>query len=169
MKHLSSAILLFALTAGILCGGCEDSSVTPNGADASDMLKATVNGTDYQFDITSSFSEYDQATGHGEFGGTILGSPLRTLLASFQLDLDTAKLPLTLVDPSISLTYTVLAPGDTSFYDCGILTRNCRMTITSWSGDRVGGTFSATLVDMQDTTKKATITNGQFSALLKRK
>ncbi len=163
-----SALLLPALLLGLAATGCSEDPVTPSGNDTTDVLSARVNDLSYNFGITSSFSQYDLTSKRGEFGGTITGSPARTLRVSFILDLDTAKLPQTLHDPNVGITYSTLATGDTAFYDCGILTTNCQLTVTSRNGDRVNGTFSATLVNQKDTTKKVTITSGQFSASLKR-
>jgi hypothetical protein len=168
MQIRSRFLLLPIVLTVALVAGCSDSPVTPTTPDDTDMLKASVDGSSYDFGITTAFSQYDETAKRAEFGGTITGTSSRTLSASFVLDIDNATFPITLHDPSIGITYTTTAPGDTATYNCGILVNGCTMTITGKSGDRVSGTFSATLVKSTDTTKKIQITNGQFSALLKR-
>lgn len=162
---------LFLIIACSVSGlmGCEESPIEPQ-VGSGTLLKATIDGTPYTFDILTNISEYDQVLLFGKFGGSTNTPPVQSVTVSFNSDLDQGSFPRTLTggDVTISVVTSDIGGGTPNSYQCPVLTGDCKIVLTASNGTIVDGTFSGTLENTQDENDKITVTNGEFSVKLTR-
>jgi hypothetical protein len=164
--------LLAVLAASFLLplNSCTEAPTGP-GVGPGNILEATVNGTKLTIDVGSdiaNFNTYTVASHEVNFGGTVVGTPSKTITARFTYDIDKGPFPKTLGGDSISIIYIETSTSGVMTYDCPTTGGSCSITVTGSNGEIVDGTFTATLAESTDPTKTVTITNGKFSARLKR-
>ena len=147
---------------------CNEDPTGP-GVGPGNVLEARVNGTtiDVGTDIAN-FNTYTIASKDVNFGGTLVGTPTKTITVRFTYDIDKGPFPKTLGGDSLSIIYVETSASGTLNYDCPTTGGSCTLTVTGSNGTVVDGTFSATLAERNDPTKTVSVTNGKFSARLTR-
>lgn len=149
--------------------GCEETPTEPQ-VGPGNVLKATVGGTAYTFDINTSISEYDEVLLFGKFGGSTNTPPVQSISVSFNYDIDNGSFPRTLTggDATISVVTNDEGGGTPNSYQTPVLTGDYRIVLTASDGTTVDGTFYGTLENTQDENDKLVVTNGEFSVKLSR-
>lgn len=148
--------------------GCEESPTQPQ-IGPGNVLKATIEGAAYEFNIEESLSEYDVSLLFGEFSGSTDAPPVQSITVSFNADIDKGPFPKVLTGGDVTLV--VVTSDDVGVqrsYLCPVLDHDCRITITASNGEIVDGTFSGTLENSQDENDRIAVTNGEFSVKLTR-
>ncbi len=167
MKGTSVAPLFVLLVAGfLLFQGCEENPVNPS-VGSGTLLKATIEGQPYTFDINTDDTEYNEVV----FAGTVSGStdtpPVQSIKVTFNYDIDNGTFPRTLSVPDILITVVFDNGGGAAVYQ-SISGGDSRVTLSASNGTIVDGTFSGTLTNTQNANDKITLTSGEFSARLPR-
>ncbi len=161
MHPFRFASIALLLTVALVATGCDASTTGPSN-NVQNELDATIDGSDVPFTVT--LTGYTESTMNVQVGGSLSGSPSRSILLSFVTDIDQGTFPRTLTDPNVEITYTVgLTP-----HQCSPSRQDCTVEVTSVDGDVVSGTFSATLTNPNDTTDVVSVTDGTFQAKLQR-
>ncbi len=155
---------LVPLAAALLLSACTEDTTGPD-VGSGNELEATVNGQNLVLNLTPGASTYDSRTKQVFITGTLVGTPSKTVLLRFNYDIEQGPFPGTISGSSVNIVYT---EGESLMYDCPLPDNTCTITVTRSNGEIVDGTFSAMLMERTDTTKKVTITNGQFSVDLTR-
>lgn len=168
MRPVRRSLVLFTAMATLAFASCTENVTNPP-VGSGEELEATVNGTAISLDLLGStdFNIYTASSQEVRIGGSLVGSPTRTITLRFTHDIDNGHLPHTMSGDDISINY-IESGATTLTYDCPVGS-TCSITVTASNGQTVAGTFSATLAERSDPTKTVTITNGTFSVKLARR
>ena len=168
---LRSLPLLLLLTLVVALPACKETPLEPD-LGPGDELSAMIDGTPITFDFEGTLSNYAESTLDGVIVGATSTIPVKSIRVIFRgVDLDNDTFPRTLTGASASIVLvTTGGSGEDLEYrtPSDISLSNTTITIAATDGTIVDGTFSGTLVEIDDPSDMISVTNGAFSARLER-